>query len=427
MTAIVDILAREILDSRGNPTIEVDAILEDGAMGRAIVPSGASTGQYEALELRDGERRYGGKGVQKAVENVEIHLFELLVGMDAEDQLAIDKEMIDLDGTENKSKLGANAILGVSMAVAKAAASSYNMPLYRYLGGAFAHILPTPVMNIINGGVHADNPLDFQEFMIVPHGAPNFKEAIRYGSEIFHYLKASLKTKGYNINLGDEGGFAPGLENADKTLEILLKAIEGTGLKPGVDVSLALDCAATEFYLDNNYKYCGEQKLRNVEEQAIYLTNLVKNFPIISIEDGMAEDDWQGWKLLTEMINNKCQLVGDDLFVTNKLRLQRGIDQDIANAILIKINQIGTLSETFAAIDLTHKSKYNTMISHRSGESEDTIIADIAVATNSGQIKTGSIARSDRVAKYNQLLRIEEELGAHAKYAGLEPFKKFLK
>lgn len=427
MTAIIDILAREILDSRGNPTLEVDVILEDGSIGSAIVPSGASTGKYEALELRDGEQRYGGKGVQKAVANVEKDLFNLLVGMEAEYQIDIDQEMIKLDGTENKANLGANSILGVSVAVAKAAAMSYDLSLYRYLGGAFAHILPTPIMNIINGGVHADNTLDFQEFMIIPHGASCFKEGLRYGAEIFHNLKTNLKHRGYNINVGDEGGFAPSIETADKTLEILVKSIEEVGLKPGVDVSLALDCAATEFYKNNNYKYCGERVIRNIEEQAQYLTNLVVNFPIISIEDGMAEDDWEGWRILTELLGDKCQLVGDDLFVTNKTRLQRGIDENIANSILIKINQIGTLSETFDAIELAHRSNYNTMISHRSGESEDTTIADIAVATNSGQIKTGSIARSDRVAKYNQLLRIEEELGSTAKYAGVGPFKKFLK
>lgn len=425
MTAIIDILARELLDSRGNPALEVDVLLEDGSVGSAIVPSGASTGKYEALELRDGDERYGGKGLQQAVSNVENELFELLAGTDAEDQLNIDGQMIKLDGTDNKAKLGANSILGVSMAVAKAAAVSYDMPLYRYLGGAFAHVLPTPIMNIVNGGVHADNPLDFQEFMIIPHGAPSISEAVRYGSEVFHCLKSGLKSMGYNVNVGDEGGFAPSIESADKTLEIILKAIEKVGLRPGVDISLGLDCASTEFYQNMSYKYEGENMLLSCEQQAEYLAKLVMNFPIISIEDGMAEDDWEGWAILTELLGDKCQLVGDDLFVTNTTRLQRGIDENIANAILVKINQIGTLSETFSAIELAHKSKYNSVISHRSGESEDTTIADIAVATNSGQIKTGSVARSDRVAKYNQLLRIEEELGYCARYAGVQPFSRF--
>ena len=427
MTAIIDILARELLDSRGNPALEVDVLLEDGSVGSAIVPSGASTGKYEALELRDNDDRYSGKGLQQAVANVENDLFELLAGADAEDQLDIDQQMIKLDGTDNKAKLGANAILGVSMATAKAAAVSYDLPIYRYLGGAFAHVLPTPIMNIVNGGVHADNPLDFQEFMIIPHGAPSFREAVRYGSEVFHCLKSGLKSMGYNVNVGDEGGFAPAIENADKTLEIILKAIEKVGLRPGIDISLGLDCASTEFYQNMSYKYEAEKTLRNCEQQAEYLAKLVMNFPIISIEDGMAEDDWEGWRVLTELLGDKCQLVGDDLFVTNTTRLQRGIDENIANAILVKINQIGTLSETFSAIELANKSGYNNVISHRSGESEDTTIADIAVATNSGQIKTGSVARSDRVAKYNQLLRIEEELGHCAAYAGVKPFARFFK
>lgn len=424
MAAIIDVIARELLDSRGNPALEVDVILEDGAVGTAIVPSGASTGKYEALELRDGELRYGGKGVKKAIKNVEEDIADALIGLEALDQLAIDNIMINLDGTDNKSNLGANAILGVSMAVAKAAAVSYDLPLYRYLGGAFAHILPTPIMNIINGGVHADNSLEFQEFMILPYGAPSFSEAVRYGAEIFHCLKADLKAKGYNVNVGDEGGFAPELKTAEEALELMVKSIENVGLKPAIDVALGLDCASTEFYKDNNYNY--SEINRNSEEQAEYLLKLVKEFPIISIEDGMAEDDWEGWRIITNLLGDKCQLVGDDLFVTNNKRLQRGVDEKIANALLVKLNQIGTLSETFAAIELARRAGYNNVISHRSGESEDTTIADIAVAVGCGQIKTGSLARSDRVAKYNQLLRIEEELGSQAIYAGSRPLARFL-
>lgn len=428
MPGIIDIIARELLDSRGNPALEVEVVLEDGAVGRAIVPSGASTGKHEALELRDGDERYGGKGLQQAITNVEGAIYEHIVdNFDAEDQLGIDDAMIRLDDTPNKENLGANSILGVSLAVAKAAAYSCDIPLYRYIGGAFANTLPTPMMNIINGGVHADNQLDFQEFMIIPHGAPSFSEAIRYGSEIFHSLKKSLKSAGYNVNVGDEGGFAPDLNSAEQGLDIILKSIEEVGLAPGVDVSLGLDCASTEFYSNGTYNYAGERTSRTAEKQAEYLASLVANFPIISIEDGMAEDDWEGWRILTSILNDKCQLVGDDLFVTNPIRLEKGISEVIANAILVKINQIGTLSETMRAIDMAHRAGYNSVISHRSGESEDTTIADISVATNSGQIKTGSLARSDRVAKYNQLLRIEQELGNSARYAGIEPFLKFLR
>jgi enolase len=418
MTMIVDLLAREILDSRGNPTVEVDVVLEDGSLGRAAVPSGASTGAHEAVEIRDGGSRYLGKGVKRAVEAVTGEIAEAVIGMDAEDQVAIDSAMITLDGTENKSKLGANAILGVSLAAAKAAARASGLPLFRYVGGAYAHVLPVPMMNIVNGGVHADNPIDFQEFMIMPIGAANFAEALRMGSEVFHTLKSALKKAGHNTNVGDEGGFAPNIPSAGKALDFVMGAIETAGLKPGDDMVLALDCASTEFFKDGEYRYEGERKTRSSKTQAAYLEKLVAEYPIVSIEDGMAEDDWEGWRLLTQQIGRKCQLVGDDLFVTNVTRLERGIKEGAGNAILVKVNQIGTLTETLAAIDLAHKSAFRAVMSHRSGETEDTTIADLAVATNCGQIKTGSLARSDRTAKYNQLLRIEEELGKQASYAG---------
>jgi enolase len=419
MTAIIDIIGREILDSRGNPTVEVDVVLEEGAFGRAAVPSGASTGAHEAVELRDGDKdRYGGKGVRKAVDAVNTEIFDALSGMDAEAQAKIDETLIALDGTPNKARLGANAILGVSLAAAKAAASAAGAPLYRYVGGAAARLLPVPMMNIINGGVHADNPIDFQEFMIMPAGMPNFAEALRAGSEIFQTLKGQLKAAGLNTNVGDEGGFAPNLNSAEKALDVLMQAIGKAGYKPGDDVMLALDCAATEFFRDGKYVYEGEGKTRTGREQAEYLAKLIAGYPIVSIEDGMAEDDMEGWKIVTELIGDRCQLVGDDLFVTNVARLSRGIEDGIANSILIKVNQIGTLTETLAAVEMAHKAGYTAVMSHRSGETEDSTIADLAVATNCGQIKTGSLARSDRTAKYNQLLRIEEELGAQAKYAG---------
>ncbi|WP_036257639.1 phosphopyruvate hydratase [Methylocapsa aurea] len=419
MTAIVDIAAREILDSRGNPTVEVDVTLEDGSTGRAGVPSGASTGAHEAVELRDGDKtRFGGKGVLKAVENVNRDIFEALSGLDAEDQVKIDATMIALDGTPNKSKLGANAILGVSLAVAKAAADVSGLPLYRYIGGVQARVLPVPMMNIINGGAHADNPIDFQEFMILPVGAPSLKEAVRWGSEVFHGLKAALKKAGQNTNVGDEGGFAPNLPSAEAALDFIVKAVEDAGFKPGADIALGLDCAATEFFHDGKYVYAGENKTRALEEQAQYLGKLLANYPIVTIEDAMSEDDWEGWKILTDLIGGKCQLVGDDLFVTNVERLSRGIAGGFANSILVKVNQIGTLTETLDAVDLAQRAGYTAVMSHRSGETEDSTIADLAVATNCGQIKTGSLARSDRLAKYNQLIRIEEELGAQARYAG---------
>jgi enolase len=419
MTAIIDIIGREILDSRGNPTVEVDVVLEGGAFGRAAVPSGASTGAHEAVELRDGDKaRYGGKGVRKAVDAVNTEIFDALSGMDAEAQAKIDETLIALDGTPNKARLGANAIIGVSLATAKAAASAAGAPLYRYVGGAGARLLPVPMMNIINGGVHADNPIDFQEFMIMPAGAPSFAEALRYGAEVFHALKAGLKAKGLNTNVGDEGGFAPDLKSAEEALDIVVKAIGQAGYKPGDDVFIALDPAASEFFKDGKYVYAGENKTRSKKQQADYLASLISNYPIVSIEDGMAEDDWEGWKIVTDLIGDRCQLVGDDLFVTNVARLSRGIADGIANSILIKVNQIGTLTETLAAVEMAHKAGYTAVMSHRSGETEDSTIADLAVATNCGQIKTGSLARSDRTAKYNQLLRIEEELGAQAKYAG---------
>jgi enolase 1/2/3 len=419
MTAIVDIIGREILDSRGNPTVEVDVVLEDGSIGRAAVPSGASTGAHEAVELRDGDKsRYLGKGVLKAVEAVNGEIFEALADQAIEEQVAIDQIMIELDGTANKSRLGANAILGVSLACAKAAAESFDMPLYRYVGGTSARTLPVPMMNIINGGVHADNPIDFQEFMILPVGAATFAEALRCGSEIFHTLRSELKKAGHNTNVGDEGGFAPNLPSADAALDFVMGAIGKAGYKAGHDVMLGLDCAATEFFKDGAYVYGGENKTRSRSEQAKYLAELVSRYPIVSIEDGMSEDDMEGWKELTDLIGSKCQLVGDDLFVTNVTRLADGIKNGRANSILIKVNQIGTLTETFAAIEMAYKAGYTAVMSHRSGETEDSTISDLAVASNCGQIKTGSLARSDRTAKYNQLLRIEEQLGSQAIYAG---------
>ena len=424
MTAIIDIIGREILDSRGNPTVEVDVVLEDGAVGRAAVPSGASTGAHEAVELRDGDKaRYGGKGVTKAVDAVNGEIFDALGGMDAQAQAKIDETLIALDGTPNKARLGANAILGVSLAVAKAAAAAKKAPLYRYVGGTSARTLPVPMMNIVNGGVHADNPIDFQEFMIMPVGAPTFAEALRAGSEIFHTLKAQLKAAGLNTNVGDEGGFAPNLKSAEAAIELVMQAIAKAGYKPGDNVMIALDPASTEFYKNGSYVYEGEGKTRSPKQQAQYLADLVAKYPIASIEDGMAEDDFEGWKILTDLIGSKCQLVGDDLFVTNVTRLADGIKRGIANSILIKVNQIGTLTETLAAVEMAHKAGYTAVMSHRSGETEDSTIADLAVATNCGQIKTGSLARSDRTAKYNQLLRIEEELGAQAKYAGRHALK----
>jgi len=419
MTAIVDIIGREILDSRGNPTVEVDVVLEDGSLGRAGVPSGASTGAHEAIELRDGDkRRYLGKGVMKAVDAVNGEIFDALSGMDAREQRRIDDALIKLDGTPNKGRLGANAILGVSLAVANAAAEASDLPLYRYLGGANAHLLPVPMMNIINGGAHADNPIDIQEFMVMPVGAASCAEAVRMGSEIFHTLRKGLKDAGHSTNVGDEGGFAPNLKSAEEALSFIMKSIEGAGYKPGDDVALALDCAATEFFKGGKYQMEGEGKSLDSGGMTKYLANLVARFPIVSIEDGMAEDDWQGWKALTEALGGKCQLVGDDLFVTNTQRLGQGIEQKIANSILVKVNQIGSLTETLEAVALAQRSAYTAVISHRSGETEDNTIADIAVATNAGQIKTGSLSRSDRIAKYNQLIRIEEELGDEARYAG---------
>ncbi len=418
MTAIIDIVGREILDSRGNPTVEVDVVLEDGSQGRAAVPSGASTGAHEAVELRDGGVRYLGKGVQGAVEAVNGEIFEAIGGLEAENQLQIDRTLIDLDGTPNKARLGANAILGVSLAVAKAAAEAAALPLYRYVGGAGAHVLPVPMMNIVNGGAHADNPIDFQEFMIMPVGAETFREGLRWGAEIFHTLKKSLKDAGHNTNVGDEGGFAPNLKSAQAALDFVMASIEKAGYRPGEDVAIALDCASTEFFKDGNYVYEGERKTRDPKAQAKYLARLAADYPIISIEDGMAEDDWEGWKALTDLIGGKVQLVGDDLFVTNSARLRDGIRMGVANSILVKVNQIGTLSETLDAVETAHRAAYTAVMSHRSGETEDSTIADLAVATNCGQIKTGSLARSDRMAKYNQLLRIEEELGAQARYAG---------
>jgi enolase len=418
MTAIVDIIGREILDSRGNPTVEVDVQLEDGAFGRAAVPSGASTGAHEAVELRDGGARYLGKGVEKAVDAVNGEIFDAIGGLDAEDQLKIDEAMIDLDGTPNKARLGANAILGVSLAVAKAAAQSSGLPLYRYVGGTGARLLPVPMMNIINGGAHADNPIDVQEFMIMPVGAPTLRDAVRMGAEVFHTLKKALKDAGHNTNVGDEGGFAPNIGSTDEAIGFVMKAIEKAGYRPGEDMFLALDAASTEFFKDGKYHLDGEGKVLGPDEMAAYLADFVNRYPIISIEDGMGEDDWAGWKALTDMVGDKCQLVGDDLFVTNSTRLREGIDKGVANSILVKVNQIGSLTETLDAVETAHKAGYTAVMSHRSGETEDATIADLAVATNCGQIKTGSLARSDRLAKYNQLIRIEEELGPQARYAG---------
>jgi enolase len=419
MTAIIDIFAREILDSRGNPTVEVDVTLESGVIGRAGVPSGASTGEHEAIELRDGDKvRYGGKGVERACEAVNREIYEALSGMDANDQIQIDQIMIDLDGTPNKGRLGANAILGVSLATARSAAIDNGLSLYRYIGGAFAHTLPVPMMNIINGGEHADNPIDIQEFMIMPVGAASMADAVRMGSEVFHSLKSALKYAGYNTNVGDEGGFAPGLSSADEALGFIMKAIETAGYKPGDDIMLALDCASSEYFENGRYELAGEGKSLDSEGNAKYLSDLAARYPIFSIEDGMDENDWDGWKILTEEIGDKIQLVGDDLFATNPVRLGEGIRKGIANSILIKVNQIGTLTETLKAVDIAHKAAYTSVISHRSGETEDTTISDIAVATNSGQIKTGSLSRSDRLAKYNQLIRIEEDLGPSAEFAG---------
>ena len=419
MSAIVDIHAREILDSRGNPTVEVEVELETGAAGRAAVPSGASTGAYEAVELRDGDaERFGGKGVLTAVAAVNDEIFEALSGMDADEQVLLDERMIELDGTENKGRLGANAILGVSLALAKAAADDAGLPLYRYLGGASARVLPVPMMNILNGGAHADNPIDFQEFMVMPVGADSFSDALRWGAEIFHTLRARLSRAGHNTNVGDEGGFAPDLGGARDALDFVMQAIEEVGFKAGEEVYIALDSASTEFYKEGSYILKGEGKTLSAAEMADYYASLCDSYPIISIEDGLAEDDWDGWKVLTDKLADCVQLVGDDLFVTNPARLSVGIERGVANSILVKVNQIGSLTETLAAVELAHKASYTAVMSHRSGETEDTTIADLAVATNCGQIKTGSLARSDRLAKYNQLLRIEEDLGPAALYAG---------
>jgi enolase len=418
MTAIVDIKAREILDSRGNPTVEVDVLLEDGGFGRAAVPSGASTGAHEAVELRDGGSRYLGKGVRNAVDAVNGEIFDVIGGLDAEEQIQIDEAMILLDGTENKARLGANAILGVSLAVAKAAANSSGLPLYRYVGGTGARVLPVPMMNIINGGAHADNPIDVQEFMIMPVGAETIGEAVRMGAEVFHTLKKALKDAGHNTNVGDEGGFAPNIGSTDEAIGFVMKAIEKAGYRPGEDMFLALDAASTEFFKDGKYNLAGENKLLGPDEMAAYLADFVNRYPIISIEDGMAEDDWAGWKALTDLVGSKCQLVGDDLFVTNSTRLREGIAKGVANSILVKVNQIGSLTETLEAVQMAQHAGYTAVMSHRSGETEDSTIADLAVATNCGQIKTGSLSRSDRLAKYNQLIRIEGELGTQARYAG---------
>ncbi|MGD9812791.1 MAG: phosphopyruvate hydratase [Sphingobium sp.] len=424
MTAILDIHARQIFDSRGNPTVEVDVLLEDGSFGRAAVPSGASTGAYEAVEKRDGDKsRYMGKGVTQAVEAVNREIAETVIGMDAEDQGEIDTAMIALDGTDNKGKLGANAILGVSLATAKAAADARGLPLYRYVGGVSAHVLPVPMMNIINGGEHADNPIDFQEFMIMPVGAESIADAVRIGAEIFHTLKKGLHDKGLATSVGDEGGFAPNLASTTDALDFIMASIEKAGYTPGDDVMLALDCASTEFFKGGKYEMVGEGKSLTPAEMADYLADLVQRYPIKSIEDGMSEDDFEGWKILTDKIGNKCQLVGDDLFVTNPKRLSMGIEQGLANSLLVKVNQIGSLTETLAAVDMAHRARYTAVMSHRSGETEDATIADLAVATNCGQIKTGSLARSDRLAKYNQLIRIEEELGDMAVYAGRGIFR----
>ncbi|MBO6635545.1 phosphopyruvate hydratase [Parvibaculum sp.] len=418
MAAIIDIIGREILDSRGNPTVEVDVLLEDGSLGRAGVPSGASTGAHEAVELRDGGARYKGKGVQKAIGAVNGEIFDAIGGMDASEQIQIDRAMIELDGTDNKSRLGANAILGVSLAIAKAEAASLGQPLFRYVGGPAARVLPVPMMNIVNGGEHADNPIDIQEFMIMPVAAGSLADAVRMGSEVFHTLKAELKTAGHNTNVGDEGGFAPNLASTEEAIGFIMKAIEKAGYKPGDDIYLALDAASTEFFKDGVYDLKGEGKKLDAGGMVDYWADLVGKYPIISIEDGMAEDDWDGWKALTDRIGGKVQLVGDDLFVTNKRRLADGIAKGVANSILVKVNQIGSLTETLESVEMAHKASYTAVMSHRSGETEDATIADLAVATNCGQIKTGSLARSDRLAKYNQLIRIEEALGPTAEYAG---------
>ena len=419
MSAIADIVAREILDSRGNPTVEVDVLLDGGAMGRAAVPSGASTGAHEAVELRDGDKaRYGGKGVQGAVANIEGEIFDAIGGMDASEQVRLDTLMIDLDGTPNKARLGANALLAVSLALAKAAADDLGQPLYRYVGGVSARVLPVPMMNIVNGGKHADNPIDIQEFMVQPVGAASIAEAVRVGAEIFAALKGQLHDAGHNTNVGDEGGFAPNLKSADEALAFIARACERAGYRPGEDVTFALDCASTEFFRDGQYVLDGEGKRFDAAGMVDYLADLVGRYPIVSIEDGCAEDDWAGWKLLTERLGGRVQLVGDDLFVTNTERLRRGIEQGTGNSILVKVNQIGTLTETLEAVELAQRSGFTAVMSHRSGETEDATIADLAVATNCGQIKTGSLARSDRTAKYNQLMRIEAELGASARYAG---------
>ena len=424
MTAILDIHARQILDSRGNPTVEVDVVLEDGSFGRAAVPSGASTGAYEAVEKRDGDMsKYMGKGVLQAIEAVNGPIFEALVELDAEEQENIDAVMIDLDGTDNKANLGANAILGVSLAVAKAAADAHGLALYRYVGGVNAHVLPVPMMNIINGGEHADNPIDFQEFMVMPVGAGSIAEAVRWGSEIFHTLKKGLHEKGLATSVGDEGGFAPNLASTRDALDFIMASVEKAGFKAGEDVVLALDCAATEFFRNGKYEISGEGLSLTPHEMADYLAALCKDYPILSIEDGMSEDDFEGWKAITDKIGSEVQLVGDDLFVTNSERLSMGIGKGLANALLVKVNQIGTLTETLAAVSMAHRASYTAVMSHRSGETEDATIADLAVATNCGQIKTGSLARSDRLAKYNQLIRIEEELGASAIYAGRSIFR----
>jgi enolase len=424
MSSIIDLTGRQVFDSRGNPTVEVDVVLDDGSFGRAIVPSGASTGAHEAVELRDGGKPFLGKGVTKAVANVNTEIFNEIQGMDALDQIEVDRAMIELDGTPNKSRLGANAILGVSLAVAKAAAESSALPLFKYVGGPNARVLPVPMMNIINGGAHADNPIDIQEFMIMPVGAASCADAIRMGAEIFHTLRKALADAGHATNVGDEGGFAPNLKSADEALSFVTKAIQGAGYKPGDDVVLALDCASTEFYKDGKYALAGEGKSLDSGGMVKYLADLVARYPIVSIEDGMAEDDWQGWKALTDAIGAKCQLVGDDLFVTNTKRLKEGIDKGIGNSILVKVNQIGSLSETLDAVAMAQNAAYTAVISHRSGETEDSTIADIAVATNAGQIKTGSLSRSDRTAKYNQLIRIEGDLGDQARYAGREVLRK---
>ncbi len=425
MTAIIDIFAREILDSRGNPTIEVDVTLETGSLGRAAVPSGASTGVHEAVELRDGDKgRYGGKGVLKAVEAVNGEIFDALSGMDGEEQMLIDQTLIELDGTENKSRLGANAILGVSLAAAKASAEESALPLFRYLGGTQAHLLPTPMMNIINGGEHADNPIDIQEFLIMPVSASTIADAVRMGSEVFHALKSALKSAGHNTNVGDEGGFAPSVSGTTEALDFIMKGIEAAGYKPGDDVLIALDAASSEFFKDGKYVLKGEGLTLDAAGMVEYYADLIGNYPIVSLEDGMAEDDWEGWKALSQALGKTVQLVGDDIFVTNPDRLSRGIEEGIANSILIKVNQIGTLSETLRTVEMAHKAGFTAVISHRSGETEDSTIADIAVATNAGQIKTGSLSRSDRLAKYNQLIRIEEDLGGTARYSGRSSLKR---